>query len=137
MLTIVWAFLAWFWNMHTLPAWVPTISHVPSTLVQYAYRGLTALIAVLILFGAATKILDNDTVFNGLIKELGVLSLGLYVVHITFLDYISGFVKMTMPSACDWLLIAIVFFVTFLFSMIIVEILKQNKWTARFCLGKV
>lgn len=36
-LGLLWAVLAWFWNMHELPAWMPTIPHFPTSLLQYTY----------------------------------------------------------------------------------------------------
>ena len=58
-LTALWAFLAWGWTMHGLPSWMPAIPHVPSSLLQYAYRGFTALVAIVVLIGVAPKMLNG------------------------------------------------------------------------------
>ena len=54
-LLICWTLLAWSWNMHELPMWIPAIPHIASSLLQYAYRGVTALLAILFLLGMAPK----------------------------------------------------------------------------------
>lgn len=136
-LGLFWLFMAWFWKMHELPSWMPAIPHVPSTLLQYAYRGLTAAVAMLVLFGLAPKLLDGNTRFNTWIKNLGVVSLGLYVVHLSIMGYIAYIIKTIIPSCPVWGLICLVFVVTFIFSVIIVELLNKYKWTAKYLLGKV
>ena len=133
----VWVFLAWFWNMHELPLWMPEISNVPNSLLQYTYRGLTAIIAMLILFGGAPKVLNVDTKFNGWMKDLGVVSLGLYVVHLMILGYIKYFVLNIIPNCTMWVEIGITFVITLVLSIVIVKLFAKNKWTARFLLGKV
>ena len=34
-LFLVWCILAWYWNMHSLPNWMPTVHFFPSSLIQY------------------------------------------------------------------------------------------------------
>lgn len=60
-LGLLWAVLAWFWNMHELPVWMPRIPLCPTSLLQYAYRGVTAILAVLVIVGAARKALDANS----------------------------------------------------------------------------
>ena len=36
-LFFVWAVMAWFWTMHELPEWMPDISYIPNSLLQYIY----------------------------------------------------------------------------------------------------
>lgn len=134
---IVWVFFAWFWNMHGLPSWMPSISCVPSSLLQYGYRGLTALLGVMILLGISPLILNADTYFNRWFKELGVVSLGLYVVHLIIIGFLKVPLYTIIPNCEEWLAIVILSVVTFMFSAIIVCLLKKNKWTAKICLGKI
>lgn len=54
-LGLLWAVLAWFWNMHELPVWMPRIPHCPTSLLQYAYRGVTAILAVWLLWALHAK----------------------------------------------------------------------------------
>lgn len=65
----LWAVLAWFWNMHELPVWMPRIPHCPTSLLQYAYRGVTAILAVLVIVGVARKALDSSNRFKNSSKK--------------------------------------------------------------------
>lgn len=136
-LGLIWFFMAWFWKMHELPSWMPTIPFLPSSLLQYVYRGLTAILAILVLFGLAPKILNNETRLNNFIKRIGEVSLGFYVVHIIIIGYIAKAITIILPTCNIGGIISINFIVTFLLSVIIVELLNKNKWTARYLLGKL
>ena len=134
---MVWAFLAWGWKMHGLPSWIPAIPQVPDTLLQYAYRGLTALIGVMVLIGIAPKLLNGNSRFNYWMKDIGEVSLGLYVVHLTFMGYIKELLFTLTPNISTWCAISIPSLVSFFVSIIIVNLLNKNRWTSRICLGKV
>lgn len=133
----VWAVLAWFWNMHTLPAWMPAIPHMPASLMQYAYRGLTAAVAILGLFGASPLLLGSTGRGNLAMKEVGNVSLGLYVCHLTLMTYVVKLTTHLLPGTATWALVAISFIACALLSLAIVELLKRNQLTARIFLGKV
>ena len=134
---MVWAFLAWGWTMHGLPSWIPAIPQVPDTLLQYAYRGLTALIGVMVLIGIAPKVLNGNSRFNYWMKDIGEVSLGLYVVHLTFMDNIKELLFTLTPNISTWCAISILSLFSFFVSIIIVNLLNKNRWTSRICLGKV
>lgn len=136
-LTALWAFLAWGWTMHGLPSWIPTIPHVPSALLQYAYRGFTALVAIVVLVGVAPKLLNGTDKLNKMICNLGVVSLGLYVVHLSLMGYIMDGIQTIMPNISTWACVAVVFVVALAISYLVVWLLNKNKHTARFFLGKI
>ena len=136
-LFIIWAILAWYWNMHSLPSWMPVIPHVPSTLMQYAYRGLTAAIAILVIFGFAPKTLNKTDKTNLIMKELGTVSLGLYVCHLTIIGYVVEVIRHCFPQIDNSIIIILNFIISTIISVIIVELLKQNKITAKILLGKI
>lgn len=136
-MTALWTFLAWGWTMHGLPSWMPAIPHVPSALLQYAYRGFTALVAIIILIGVSPKMLNGTCKMNQMICTLGVVSLGLYVVHLSLMDYIADGILSMMPSINIWACVAIAFVEALVISYIVVWLLKQNKITARIFLGKI
>lgn len=136
-ITFVWLILAWFWKMHELPICLQTIPYIPSTLLQYAYRGLTASIAILVLLGVSPKLLNNDSKFNSYLKDLGIVSLGLYVVHLPIMGYIAKINKAFAPSFPIWCQICIIFVLTCIISTILVVFLNKNKWTAKYLLGKL
>lgn len=135
-LGLLWAVLAWFWNMHELPAWMPRIPHCPTSLLQYAYRGVTAMLAVLVIVGAARKVLDSSGRFNKFIQEVGILSLGIYTCHLTLMYYIVKSLRFIVPSNSEKILIILGFTLCGFLSWVIVNLLKKNKMTARFFLGK-
>lgn len=136
-LFIIWAILAWYWNMHSLPNWMPAIPYVPSTLMQYAYRGLTAAIAILVIFGFAPNTLNKTDRTNLIMKELGTVSLGLYVCHLTIIGYVVEVIRHYFPQADNSIIIILNFIISTIISVIIVEVLKQNKITAKILLGKI
>ena len=136
-LTALWAFLAWGWTMHGLPSWMPAIPHVPSALLQYAYRGLTALVAIVVLIGLAPKLLNGGDKMNQKICTLGVVSLGLYVVHLSLIGYIVDGTQSIMPNISTWACVAIAFVVALTISYLVVWLLNKNKYTARIFLGKI
>lgn len=136
-LTLLWAFLAWGWTMHGLPSWMPAIPHVPSALLQYAYRGLTALVAIVVLIGLAPKLLNGGDKMNQKICTLGVVSLGLYVVHLSLIGYIVDGTQSIMPNISTWACVSVAFVVALALSYLVVWLLNQNEHTARIFLGKI
>ena len=136
-LTILWAFLAWGWTMHGLPSWVPEIPHVPSSLLQYTYRGLTALVAIVVLIGVAPKVLNGSSRLNKMASTLGVVSLGLYVVHLSIMGYVVTAVQSIVPSIGNWTCVVLSFVFALAISYLVVWLLSKNKYTARIFLGKI
>ena len=129
--------MAWFWNMHELPEWMPDISYIPNSLLQYIYRGTTALLAILFLMGISPKILNRISSLNKGIKEVGVISLGYYTCHSTIIVYVVNLLKLIFPGVCDKVLIGMNFVLWVSLTLVIVELLKKNKITTKNLLGKV
>lgn len=46
---------------------------------------MTAVVVLLVIFGIEQKVLNGASKVNGWFKELGTISLGMYVVHILLL----------------------------------------------------
>lgn len=136
-LTLLWAFLAWGWSMHELPSWVPIIPHVPSSLLQYAYRGFTALVAIVVLIGVAPKMLNGTDKLNQMICIFGVVSLGLYVVHLSIIGYVVRAIQSVVPSIGNWMCVALAFVMALAISYLAVWLLGKNKYTAKIFLGKI
>lgn len=136
-LTLLWACLAWGWTMHGLPSWIPAIPHVPSALQQYAYRGFTAHVAIVVLIGVAPRLLNGTDKLNQKICTLGVVSLGLYVVHLSLMGYIVDGIQSIIPNISTWARVSVAFVVALALSYLVVWLLKQNKHTARIFLGKI
>lgn len=137
LLLLCWAILAWSWNMHELPSWMLGVPHVPSSLLHYAYRGATALVAILFLMGMSPKVLNGTSFLNRYMKEVGVVSLGCYTCHLTIMGSILGMIKWIIPKASGSTMITITLVVCFFITLLIVEMMKKNRITAKVLLGKV
>jgi len=135
LLFCLWLVLAWGWTMHGLPSWMPSIPYIPTSLLQYAYRGFTALLAVVILLSTAPIILNGTGKLNRAICVIGNVSLGIYVVHLTIIGYIKDGIHIF--SGNTQVNVALIFIAALILSFIIVTILRKNKLTARYLLGKI
>lgn len=130
---VCWIFLAWGWSMHGVPSW---LSSVPCpSLVQYAYRCLTALLAVVVLHQIMPSVMNIPHPINRVFGAFGQLSLGVYTCHLTIISYVlGGLVLLPIPYVCILLL------GTLLLSGVswgIVWLLCHNRMTSRFLLGKL
>lgn len=132
--TGLWAIMAWFWKMHELPVFLKGLP-LPETLLQYGYRFITALVAVYVLFGIGSKLLDCDDKWNTPFTSLGKVSLGIYVVHLLLMPLIVGTLKGFISGSTT--IIVISFIVALFASWLVVWLL--SKWTVsnRLLLGKI
>lgn len=132
-LSCVWVFMAWNWNMHELPSWLSSIQLIPTTFLQYVFRGVTAIIAIVLILTLSPKVFKNGG--GRLIQKLGELSLGIYIVHLIlmgpFVRYIQGNYNIPNNSCI---------FLSFSYSLLsigIVYLLSKNKISAKYLLGKL
>lgn len=132
LLVFIWAFLAWFWNMHELPPFM-SILPLPGSMLQYAYRFLTGLVAVYVLLCIAPNIMNMAC--PKMLVELGQISLGIYVVHLLIIPHITK----VLGNSIDNVDIVIVtsFIIAFVLSWLIVKLIQKWELTSRFLLGKV
>lgn len=135
-LAVLWFLLAWSWNMHKLPNWFPENFPIPITLVQYAYRGLTASIAVIVMLSIGPKLLNGTNHLNSYVSKLGAYSLGIYVCHLCFMGSLYKGINTLFPSFPIWLDVVILFTLSLVSTVFIVAILKRNCVTAKLLLGK-
>ncbi len=134
LLGVCWAFLAWFWQMHELPAFMKGLS-LPATIMQYAYRFVTAAIAVYLLLVLSPRVLNSTLKWNQPLVNLGKISLGIYVVHFMFLGvWIRLFNEMGTTEEC---VIAFTFAMTLAATWIVVWVLSKWHVTATWLLGKI
>lgn len=136
-LTFIWLFFAWGWSMHGLPSWVPAIPHVPSSLLQYAYRGLTALIAIVVLIGVAPKAMNGKGALNTFISGVGIISLGMYTGHLAFLGHVKNLLLYVCPEINTWIAVIVTSVIAFILAYVLIKLLEKNKHTARIFLGKL
>ena len=133
-LIAVWAVMAFFWKMHELPPflnWIP----LPNAMMQYAYRYITAIIAIYAIMCLAPKVLNQDTLWNKPLITLGQISLGVYVVHLLIIPYITQLIGTWMEN--DDIVIIVSFVVSCIISWVSVSFINKWKWTARLLLGKI
>ena len=136
-LCMMWLVMGSFWNMHELPFFLKGIPFVPSSLLQYAYRFATAFVAIYLIFCVAPLMLDARTKANAKIAHIGQISLGIYVVHLTFIIQMSPWVVSIFPNVPMTVVIIISFLLASIISITIVELLNKSKYTSRYLLGKL
>lgn len=134
MLVICWGVLAWSWNMHELPSCLQFVP-LPSSLMQYAYRFITAALAIYIMFAIAPSILNSTSKWNVLFCKLGEVSLGIYTVHFILTVRIVSLWRNWVYD--DTLVILLSFITALLVSWLIVSLLNRWKFTSTWMLGKI
>lgn len=133
-LGICWAILAWFWQMHELPAFMKELP-LPATITQYAYRFVTATIAVYLLLVLSPKVLNSTRKWNQPLVNFGKISLGIYAVHFMFLGvWIRLFNEIGIIN--EYVIIC-TFAMTLASTWIIVLLLSKWHITAIWLLGKI
>lgn len=132
----MWLFLGWYWHMHEIPSWLSFIPYVPSTLLHYCYRGITALLMIYLLFNCYPIIGNDNTKFNRMLAAIGKITLGIYVVHILIIHCMSSYIDDLNAYTNTISLEFAVFIVLFPVSVGIVKILSCYNYTNRFLLGK-
>ena len=135
-LAIVWIFLAMGWSMHALPSWMPAIPFVLASMVQLAYRFITAFVAIVVMLNVAPHLLNGKGKANGIVSKLGFYSLGIYVTHYLVIwwiaDVICKYATLSVPVE-----VAIIFVLGIAASILLVWLLNRNKYTALVFLGKL
>lgn len=134
-LAAVWLFLAWNWSMHELPACVPSMPYVPTSIIQLAYRFVTAVVAVVLLLNVAPSLLTRSGKTNLVCSRLGFYSLGVYTTHYLIIWYIA--VRVVRYIANISVAVMLVFVMVLPISLVMVWILNKNKLSARLLLGKI
>lgn len=130
----IWTFLAWFWKMHELPIILKGVP-LPGTLMQYGYRFITAIFAIIAIWGISPYVLNRKSFCNVPFLSIGKISLGIYVVHQLLIPL---FIKIFQQIITNQnLVIAFTFISTLSFSWIIVWVLGKWSVTNRLLLGKV
>ena len=132
LLVFIWAFMAWFWNMHELPSFL-SILPLPVSIMQYAYRFITGLVAVYVLLCITPNIMNKAC--PKMLVELGQISLGIYVVHLLLITHITK----VLGNSIDNVDIVIItsFFIACVLSWLIVKLIQKWELTSRLLLGKV
>lgn len=133
-LAIIWAVMAWYWNMHELPSFLAKLP-LPATITQYAYRFVTAMVAVYVIICVSSRLLDVDSIWNKPLVKMGKVSLGIYTTHFIILGYIVSWFESIISS--NSVVISLSFITGALVSWLIVWALSKWKVTSQLLLGKI
>lgn len=137
LMSLLWIFLGWNWTMHSLPEWMPKIASIPNAVIQYAYRGVTAILAIIILLKISPKLLDSRKRLNVFVGSFGKMSLGIYTVHLLLIKIVAAYIPTIAQHIRGNILFEVLFMIFLtLFSIGIVQILNKNKFSA-YAIGKI
>lgn len=134
-MAVVWFVLAWHWKMHCLPTWMPAIPHAPTTLLQYAYRGITAALAIFVLLCCAPKFINGNSLLNRKMQQFGSDSLGYYVAHLIWGSFIIEWFSKKFED--DAIIICLSFWVILFVSVFTILLIKKNRRASQILLGKI
>lgn len=137
LMSIVWLYLAWYWQMSHVPVNIASIPHLPAALAIQGYRFVTAILAIVVILSVAHKYLNNRNWLNLKAVEMGVISLGIYTVHLLFIDDVIALQKMLWNDIPSWLLQIGTFCLLTIGSFALVKLLNKYKITSKWLLGKV
>ena len=130
---VIWFIAALFWNMHEPPVFLK-VAAIPSSLTCYVYRYFVAILAIVVFYGLAQRFLSKENLICSLLNRIGILSLGIYTIHIIFIKLLRLVLPISINSTilviCLWLMALIL-------SYLIAGLLSKNKTTALLLLGKI
>lgn len=134
LLTVVWALLAWFWRMDSMPLLLLGIP-LPHALLHYAYRFVTATIAIYVILCVCPLILETNDKWNRPFITAGKISLGIYVIHLLFIKEIIAAVKSCVGNTDIVIIISFAIALGFAWG----GVLLLNQWSAtkKILLGKI
>ncbi|UKK67581.1 acyltransferase family protein [Prevotella communis] len=133
-LTIVWMVLGWFWQMHELPFFLKG-NLVPETIFIYAYRYLTATLAIYVMLAIAPNLISKESKWNLPFVRIGVVSLGIYATHLIMMSKIIAIIRELNLS--ETMVIVISFICALAISWLLVWLLTKWKVTSVCLLGKI
>ena len=120
-----------------LPNQLMFISFIPSSILYYLYRILTACLAIFFLFSIGVKKMNEE---QGLVQyavALGKVSLGIYAVHMVVRFRLMDVIVFMIPGISYWPLMITVFIILVPLSYAIVWLLGKWKPTSTLLLGKL
>ena len=133
---VSWLILAWFWNMHQLPGWIPSTTYIPTSLMLYVYRGITATLAILLLLSLSPVWLSQEAHLNRIIAEFGRISLGIYVVHLLIMGHIVSLIRQVTPITSYAITESAATVCAVLVSYSVVMVIQKSKLASSLLLGK-
>ena len=133
-LLVAWGMLAWFWQMKNAPSFLQVLP-LPGSLTIYAYRFVTALLAIYVLIIVSPRVFNSNKQWVVLLGKIGIVSLGIYTSHVIFISSISDVYKGIGLS--NGAVVLLTFVSASLISFALVWLISQLRVTSRLLLGKV
>ena len=114
-----------------------TYTMIPASLLQYLYRGSVSALGVVLVLSFFYKCMNNMNALNAIFVECGMISLGLYVIHVTIKERIHDCITFFAPDLNLHVLIITEFCIVLILSYFIAKLLLKSKLTSRYMLGKL
>lgn len=132
----LWLVLSLFWRMHSYPFYMNVLSFLPETLLVIINRYFVGCLAIISLSGLAKRYLSQEGgLINNVLTFLGSTSLALYTIHVSLFEMGRIWYVNLIPNL--YAETVLVFWVFLMISIFVVTLVKKNKWTAMFLLGKI
>lgn len=133
LLSAIWFLLASYWRPHILPSFVP-LTGGSATMLRFVYKFVVALVAVVAMLSIAPRIMNGNNVAGMVLTWLGKFSLGIYVIHLTFIDCLETSIRGIVCGENERIFLLCILLLAF--SSVVIWLLNKNRWTARILLGK-
>lgn len=131
-----WFGLASFWNMHELPCFLSGITIIPSSVLQYLYRFITAIIAVYFLLAVFPCVFKLRNIHTDLLVYLGRYSLAVYGLQGVIIWYVCEMAKNSNLFPSHLLVIMASFIITTVLCLLLINIGNRSLFISRWLFGK-
>ncbi len=133
-LFLLWLVLAWNWNMHKLPVWV-NISFIPSSILQFVYRGCTAIVGLLVFQKMAMSFMNKKDKYIDSFCWIGRYSLCFYTAHLLIIKPIKSIIiDITYGSLI--LQESVLFLTIAILSFVVIKIILPSRILTTVLMGK-
>lgn len=134
---LLWFGLGSIYSTQGLPEQLRFVPLIPSSLLYYAYRVITAVLAIFFLFSLGKMTLNEE---KGLVKYsvvLGKVSLGIYAIHMVVRFRLVDAIVYFIPNISYEALMVITFILLIPISYGVVWLLNGWRITSKLFLGKI
>lgn len=132
---IGWIILAFYWRCHDVPRPLTNITVIPSSILTYSYRYITALIGALFFVNLAMNTMNKQTIVIKFLCYFGKISLGVYVIHLFISNYISSLYYSLLLSNTSVEFVICDFITKVAISVFFIYLIKKIPIVRLFLLG--
>lgn len=130
--------LGLFWKpLPEVPVLVSWMTMIPGSLLNIGYRMLTAALFIVLMIGIGNKMKVGGNASWRWLKDMGQLSLGIYVVHMILRRWLKPCVDALLADSPEWCKVCLFFILLVIGSYATVRLLNKWKVSSRWLLGKV